>query len=191
MATLYRKDPTLYGDNIFPEAFSTASTVTVGAGVSQWRDHTSHSGDGLNCLITQSSDYSSTGDNAVKMTCTGISLCKTGFHTISLVTGEEYEISFKYLIPSIPSTAEGQLYTLSAGTTAYGVDIATKTTVLENNESQIGVWIQAEPIRWIATATGAYFTIGVVADNVTDVIFLDEIYLRRKKLTYSADAFPT
>tara|TARA_R100000808_G_C2155103_1_gene166876 strand:+ start:12374 stop:12943 length:570 start_codon:yes stop_codon:yes gene_type:complete len=188
--TTYRKDPTLYGDNVLGDAFSTASTVTIGSGVGDWRDNTVDGS--CNCIISQSSDYSSTGDNSVKMVGAGTGANKTSFVNLSLVVGTEYELSFKMLIPTVPSTAEPTAYWVAVGSTLFNNDYAYSDVIGVDATNMIeGQWVQAHSLIWTATAVGAYFTIGMIANNSGDIMFLDEIYLRKEKMTYTADADPT
>ena len=190
--TTYRKDPTFYGDNALPDAFSTASTVALGSSTNEWRDDTSHPGDGLQCLITQSNEYSSTGANSVKFVSTGVGLAKTTFINTTLTPGVSYEISFKLLVPKVPSTAEPTAYLVSVGGTPFSDDLATSGAIGVDSSTMIeGQWIQAHSLIWKATGIGAYFTIAMVANNIGDILFLDEIYVRRQELTWSADSDPT
>ena len=189
--TTYRVDPKFYGDNKMSSAFSTASTVTIGEGANQWRDNTSNPGDSLNCLITQSTEYSSTGANSVKLTSTGLALCKTSFTNVSLAAGKEYELSFKLLIPTVPSTAEPTGYLVAVGSTAYATDLAYSGVIgIDSSNTIEGEWVQGFSLSWVSPGSGAFFTIGIVANNVGDIMFLDEVYLRQKELTYTTDADP-
>tara|TARA_R100000234_G_C4911718_1_gene140183 strand:+ start:65 stop:640 length:576 start_codon:yes stop_codon:yes gene_type:complete len=190
--TTYRVDPKFYGDNKQSNAFSTGSTVSIGEGANQWRDNTSNPADNLNCLITQSTEYSSTGANSIKLTGTGTGLCKTCFTNVSLATGREYELSFKVLIPTVPSTAEPTGYVVAIGSTAYATDLAYSGVIGIDSSNMIeGKWVQGFSLSWVSPGAGAFCTIGIVANNVGDIMFLDEVYLRQKELTYTTDADPT
>ena len=123
---------------------------------------------------------------------TGTGANKTSFVTLALSAGKEYELSFKLLIPTVPSTAEPAAYWVAVGSTLFNNDFAYSGVLGVDDTNMIeGQWVQGYSLVWTATASGAYFTIGMVANNSGDIMFLDEIYLRTKSLTYTSDADPT